>query len=107
MFFGVAVLLTGLQQLVIGHFVRIVPKLPDGIPAQPLIARLAGALLIAIGIALLTGKLARLAASVLALLLLAILLLLYVPAIPTNPWAGFMYTNPLKVLALVGGLMVL
>jgi len=106
-FYGLAVAATGLQQLVIGQFVRIVPKLPDWIPAQPLLARLAGVLLIAIGIALLTGKLARLAASALAVILLAILLFLYVPPITTNPWAGFMYTNPLKVLALVGGLMLL
>jgi len=62
---------------------------------------------VAIGIAFLTGKLARLAASVLAALLLAILVFLYLPAIPANPLAGFMYTNPLKVLSLVGGLMLL
>jgi uncharacterized membrane protein YphA (DoxX/SURF4 family) len=106
-FFGVAVLLSGLQQLVIGQFVRIVPKLPDWVPAQPALARLAGLLLVALGAALLGGRLARLAASVLAFLLLAILVLLYVPQIATNPWTGFMYTNPLKVLALVGGLVLL
>jgi len=106
-FYGLAVLGTGLQQLAIGQFVRIVPRPPYWIPAQPVLARLGGVLLVAIGLALLSGKLARLAASVLAALLLAILFFLYVPAIPTNPWAGFMYTNPLKVLALVGGLMLL
>src|SRR6185503_2345836 len=90
-FYGLAVLGTGLQQLAIGQFVRIVPRPPVWIPAQPLLARLGG-------VALLTGKLARLAASVLAALLLAILVFLYLPAIPTNPLAGFMYTNPLKVL---------
>jgi len=106
-FYGLAVLGTGLQQLAIGQFVRIVPRPPLWIPAQPVLARLGGVLLVVIGLALLSGKLARVAASVLAALLLAILLFLYVPAIPTNPWAGFMYTNPLKVLALVGGLMLL
>ena len=106
-FYGLAVLGTGLQQLAIGQFVRIVPRPPVWIPAQPVLARLGGILLVAIGVALLTGKLARLAASVLAALLLAILLFLYLPAIPTNPLAGFMYTNPLKVLSLVGGLMLL
>ena len=106
-FYGLAVLGTGLQQLAIGQFVRIVPRPPLWIPAQPVLARLGGVLLVAIGLALLSGKLARLAASVLAALLLAILLFLYVPAIPTNPLAGFMYTNPLKVLSLVGGLMLL
>ena len=106
-FLGIAVLLSGLQQLVIGQFVRLVPKLPDWVPGQPLLARLGGVLLIAIGVAILTGRLARLAASVLALLLLAILLLLYAPQIAANPWAGFVYTNPLKVLAYVGGLALL
>jgi uncharacterized membrane protein len=106
-FYGLAVLGTGLQQLAIAQFVRIVPRPPDWIPAQPLLARLGGILLVAIGLGLLTGKLARLSASVLALLLLAILVFLYLPAIPTNPLASFMYTNPLKVLSLVGGLMLL
>jgi uncharacterized membrane protein len=106
-FYGLAVLGTGLQQLAIAQFVRIVPRLPHWIPAQPLLARLGGILLVAIALALLTGKLARLAASILAVLLLAVLLFLYLPAIPTNPLAGFMYTNPLKVLSLVGGLMLL
>jgi uncharacterized membrane protein len=106
-FYGLAVLGTGLQQLAIAEFVRIVPRLPHWIPAQPLLARLGGIVLVAIGVALLTGKLARLAASVLGLLLLAVLLFLYLPAIPTNPLAGFMYTNPLKVLSLIGGLMLL
>jgi uncharacterized membrane protein len=106
-FYGLAVLGTGLQQLAIAQFVRIVPRLPHWIPAQPLLARLGGILLVAIALALLTGKLARLAASILAVLLLAVLVFLYLPAIPTNPLAGFMYTNPLKVLSLVGGLMLL
>jgi len=105
-FLGLAVLLSGLQQLVIGQFVRIVPKLPEAVPAQPVLARLGGLLLVALGIALVGGKLARLAASVVALLLFATLAL-YLPQIATNPLAGFMYTNPLKVLALVGGLAAL
>ena len=106
-FFAFGVIGSGLQQLAIGQLVRIVPKLPDWIPAQPALARLGGLLLVAIGVALLTGRRARVAASVLAALLLAILLLLYVPQIATNPLAGFVYTNPLKVLALVGGVMLL
>jgi uncharacterized membrane protein YphA (DoxX/SURF4 family) len=106
-FFGVAVAASGLQQLAIGQFVRLVPKLPDWVPGQPLLARLGGVLLVALGVLILTGRLARLAAAVLALLLLAILLLLYAPQIAANPWAGFVYTNPLKVLAFVGGLALM
>jgi uncharacterized membrane protein YphA (DoxX/SURF4 family) len=84
-FYGLAVLGTGLQQLVIGQFVRIVPRPPLWIPAQPVLARLGGVLLVAIGLALLSGKLARLAASVLAALLLAILLFLYRSRDPHEP----------------------
>src|SRR4029450_2564598 len=102
-----ALLGTGLHQRALGQFVRIVPRPPLWIPSQPVLARLGGVLLVAIGLALESGKLARVAASILAALLLAILLFLYLPAIPTNPLAGFMYTNPLKVLSLVGGLMLL
>jgi uncharacterized membrane protein len=106
-FFGLAVLGSGLQQLVIGQFVRLVPKLPEWVPVQPILARLGGLLLIGIGVALLRGRLGRVAASVLAMLLLGILLFLSVPQIASNPWAGFVYTNPLKLLALVGGVMLL
>ena len=38
-FYGLAVLGTGLQQLAIGQFVRIVPRPPLWIPAQPVLAR--------------------------------------------------------------------
>jgi uncharacterized membrane protein len=105
-FFGLAVVGSGLQQLAIGQFVRLV-KLPDWLPAQPALARLGGALLVAIGLAILSGRRARLAASVLAGLLLAMFVFLSLPQIAANPSAGFVYTNPLKVLALLGGVMLL
>ena len=106
-FLGLAVVGSALQQLALGQFVRLVPTLPDWVPVQPVLARLAGVLLIAVGVALLTRRRARLAACVLAALLLGILLFRSLPQIAANPWAGFVYTNPLKILALVGGVMLL
>jgi uncharacterized membrane protein len=106
-FFAIAVAASGLQQLVTGSFVRLVPALPAWIPGQSYWARLTGVALVVIGVAILTGAKSRLAVTALAVMLLGLLLFLHIPQSAANPWAGFMWTNPCKVLALLGGTMLL
>jgi uncharacterized membrane protein len=107
-FFGLGVLASGALQIAIGGFVRLVPRLPDWVPAQSALAYVVGAVLVAIGLAIASGRLARTASTVLAALILAMLVLLY-PSTFFNPvidrpfLRGFMWTAPLKALALVGG----
>jgi uncharacterized membrane protein YphA (DoxX/SURF4 family) len=108
-FLGAATMASGVLQLVVGDFVRLVPKLPAWVPAPSAWAYLAGAALVVIGLAIASGRMARPTASVLAVMLLVDLVFLYAPTLVATPGMdypflrGFMWTNPLKVLALVGG----
>lgn len=112
-FFGVATVASGVLQLVTGDFVRLVPKLPAWVPAPSLWAYLFGVVLVVIGLAILSGRMARAAASLLLVMILVEVLFLYIPQIGSNPLIdrpylrGFMWTNPLKALALVGGAAIL
>lgn len=107
LFLAIGVMASGVQQLVIADFVRLVPKLPPWVPSQAAFARLVGLLLLAVGAAMLTKRWPRAAAVTFAGLLLWSFLFLNVPRLMTNPMVGFMWTNPLKVLALVGGALLL
>jgi uncharacterized membrane protein len=107
LFFAIAVTAAGVQQILLGAFVRLVPKLPAWAPAPAWLARLAGVVLVAIGIALLTGRRARAAALTLAGLLVVCFAFLHVRDLATNPGAAFMWTNPLKDLAVLGGALIL
>jgi uncharacterized membrane protein len=104
---------SGVLQLATGDFVRLVPKLPAWVPAPSLWAYLFGVVLVVIGLAILSGRMVRTAASVLAVMILVEVLFLYIPQIGSNPLIdrpylrGFMWTNPLKALALVGGAAIL
>jgi uncharacterized membrane protein YphA (DoxX/SURF4 family) len=106
-FFGLGVLGSGVLQLAIGGFVRLVPA-PPWLPAQKPLGYLTGLVLIALGLAILSGLLARTAATVLGAMILAMVVLLW-PTTFFNPeidrplLRGFMYTNMLKSLALFGG----
>ena len=110
---GVATLASGILQLVQGDFVRLVPKPPAWVPEPSLLAYLTGASLVAIGFALLTGHMARTAAALLAAMILLVVAFLYAPLMLANPVVdrpflrGFMWTNPLKSLALAGGAAML
>jgi uncharacterized membrane protein len=112
-FFGLATIASGVLQLVTGDFVRIVPALPSWVPAPSAWARLAGVVLVVAGFAMVSGRRARTAASVVGTLLLAKLVLLNAPQMVWNPLIdrpllrGFMWTNPFKSLALVGGVLLL
>jgi len=106
--FGTGTLASGVLQLVIGDFVRLVPKMPAWVPAPTLFAYLVGVALVAIGLAVLSGRMARPAASLLGVMILLDVVFLYAPGLVWNaeldrPYLrGFMWTNPLKCLALVG-----
>ena len=106
-FFAIALVASGIQQLLIADFVRLVPKLPAGIPWHPFWACLVGVILIVAGWAIILQKSARWAATVLGAMFLLTFLLQRVPEIASNPSAGFMWTNPCKVLALLGGVLIL
>ncbi len=106
-FVGFAALASGLQQILLQNFVRLVPKLPGWVPAQPALACLVGAVLVVAGVALLSGKGVRVAAAVLAAMLFLMFLFLCLPQALSNPLAGFMWTNPAKTLALGGGALLL
>jgi uncharacterized membrane protein len=100
-------------QLATSGFVRLVPKLPAGVPAQGTLASVAGVVLVALGLAILSGRFVRTAATVLGVLILLVVALLYLPSLVVNaeidhPYLrGFMWTNLLKSLALVGGTAIL
>lgn len=106
-FFAIALVASGIQQLATVSFVRLVPPLPAWIPAHSFWAYLVGAVLIGAGVAIGTGYRARWAAAVLGILLLLSILLLHLPLAATNPLAGFMWTNPAKALAMLGGVLIL
>src|SRR6478752_758926 len=77
--FGVALAGSGLMQLVNRDFVRLVPKLPAWVPVPGLWPVVTGALLLVSFV----GQ--------------------RIPEIWANPGAGYIWTNPAKVLALAGG----
>lgn len=108
-FFGAAVIGSGILQVVVGQFVRLVPTLPAWVPAPSVMPYVGGVVLVVLGIAIVAGRWASTAATVLAGLILFSLFILYAPTMVVNPvvdnpfFRGFMWTNPLKCLALVGG----
>lgn len=105
-FFGSALIGSGLQQLIQRDFVRLVPAVPSWLPQPAVSALMSGALLVVTGVAVLFEKKRRIAAVVVGSLLL-VLLLLFVSSVAGNPWAGYMWTNPCKTLALLGGAILL
>jgi uncharacterized membrane protein len=114
LFFGVATTASGLLQLVTGEFVRLVPRLPAWIPVPSMVlAYAAGVVLVAIGLAILSGRGLRPALTLLVALILLDLALVYAPQMASSPEMdrpylhGFMWTNPLKALALMGGAAML
>jgi uncharacterized membrane protein YphA (DoxX/SURF4 family) len=107
-FLGIAVLASGVLQLVTGELVRLVPTAAAGGGRSPsLLPYVVGLVLVAAGCAIATDRRARLAAAVLAGLIAVSLLLVQLPRIAGNPWVGYVWTNPLKAVALAasGGLV--
>jgi uncharacterized membrane protein YphA (DoxX/SURF4 family) len=106
---GTAVVGSGLLQLALGRFVRLAPEPTMWRPFPAPFAYAFGVVLVVLGLGILTGRLVRTAATVLSGLLVFNILGLYLPTMIENPVVdtpflrGFMYTNPLKCLALIGG----
>jgi uncharacterized membrane protein len=99
-------------QLVTGEFVRLV-RWPAWLPGESVFVYLTGVVLVAIGLSILTDRQARAALSLLATLMLVHVFVLYPTQLLANPTVdrpllrGFMWTNPLKSLGLVGGAALL
>jgi len=107
LFFTVSMIAFGIQQLMTGKFVRLVPPLPAWVPVPSAWASLTGIVLIAAGVAIGAGRLALWAAAVLGAMLLLSILFLHIPLAATDPLVGFMWTNPFKALAFLGGVILL
>jgi uncharacterized membrane protein len=107
LFFAISIVAFGVQQLMTGGFVRLVPPLPAWIPAHSSWASVVGAVLIFAGVAIGMGTRARPAAAVLAVLILLMTLFLHLPQVAANPLVGFVWTNPFKALAMLGGVIIL
>jgi uncharacterized membrane protein YphA (DoxX/SURF4 family) len=103
---GLGVLGSGLQQLATGTFVRIAPKVPAFL-SHPALPRLLGVLLVAIGLAIVANRFLKFAAPALAAVLLVLFAAVQVPLALADPMKGFLWTNPWKVLAMIGGALLL
>jgi len=105
---------SGVLQLVVGEFARLVPW-PAAWPGQTGLACLTGLALVATGLAILSGRFVRSVGTILSVALGLTFLLVYLPSMTVyadpridHPFfRGFMWTNPLKCLALVGGMALL
>lgn len=106
-FFAISMVAFGIQQLVTAEFVRLVPPLPAWIPGHASWAYLIGILLLLAGIAIGIGHKARWAAAMLGAMLVLSILFLHLPKAAANPLAGFVWTNPAKALAMLGGVILL
>ncbi len=106
-FFAISMVAFGVQQLFTRDFVRLVPPWPAWIPGHPLWACLTGIVLIVTGVAIGIGRKAQWAAAVIGLMLLLAILFLHLPKASSAPLLGFMWTNPAKALAMLGGVILL
>ncbi|HEX2862807.1 MAG TPA: hypothetical protein VHN79_14260 [Lacunisphaera sp.] len=104
--FGLAVAGSGLMQVLNTGFVRLVSTLPAWLPWPRAWAVGGGLILLLIGAALAMGRKQRLAALSLVVLL-GVVFIGRVPEIVANPGAGYVWTNPAKVLALLGTALLL
>jgi uncharacterized membrane protein len=107
LFFALALVASGILQLATGEFVRLVPPLPAWVPGHSFLAYLVGVILILAGAAIGFGRGELGAAAVLGALLVVAILFLHIPKALTDPMTGFLWTNPCKALALLGGVIVL
>jgi uncharacterized membrane protein len=95
------------MQLANGALVRLAAPLPPWLGAVSGWSVASGLLMLLAGGAILSGYRAKAAALLFAALMLGLFLTKGLADIASNPGAGFMWTNPAKMLALFGGAMVL
>jgi uncharacterized membrane protein len=107
LFFAVAMLAFGIQQVVYLDFVtRAIPQLPASIGGHQILACVSGAFLFAAGLAIITGRGAQLAALALGAVILVAFVLLYLPRLITTTPNGGLWTSAGKGLALSGGAFI-
>jgi len=106
-FYAFGLIASGTQQLLTGNFVRLVPPLPKGVPWPAVWPYLVGFGLIVFGAILLAPMKSRTAATCVGAMLFLSFLFQHLPAITAAPSHGYTWTNPLKVLALLGGALLL
>jgi uncharacterized membrane protein len=101
---SLAMLVLGVQSVWLRIPVGRLEPVPDWVPGHDIIAIVTGLFLIAVGLALLTRRWARLAATALAAMLLLWVVLLHVPRVfvATAAWIGMFET-----FAIFGGVWVL
>lgn len=106
LFFAVGLIVWGIQHLVSGDFVtRVVPSWPQWMPARTFWAFLVGAVLIAVGVAIILHIKARVAALTFGVLAFLSFALLHLPlAVKAVLWGG-VWTAAGKALVMCGGAM--
>ncbi len=105
--FGAALTGSGLMQLTNQEFVRLVPKLPAWMPAAGVWPTATGALLLVIGLTFLTDRKVSATANLLVAMLLASFVVQRIAEICAAPGSLATWLNPAKVLALLGGALLL
>jgi uncharacterized membrane protein len=100
--FALSVVASGIYQLVTGRWVNLVPVDPARLP-PPWQPYLFGVLFVLIGVALLVRKTASAAAITLAVLLLVLFFGFSLPLALAHASTGYMWVDPLMMLALLGG----
>jgi uncharacterized membrane protein YphA (DoxX/SURF4 family) len=103
-FFGVSLVAWGIQQFLYGDFVPgRAPAWPSPMPGRLVWAYLSGALLVAAGAAIVSGRRARWAAIASAAMIFVWALLRHIPLAAADPSIGGAWTNAGKALTFVGG----
>jgi uncharacterized membrane protein len=103
--FALSVVASGIFQLVTGRFVSLVPVNPDHLPPSWR-AYLFGVLFVLIGVALLVRRTVSAAAIALAVLLLVLFFGFGLPPALAHASTGYVWVDPLMMLALLGGVSV-
>jgi uncharacterized membrane protein len=107
LFFAVALVFFGVEHFIyVGGLKGPIPG-PPWIPGTHAVAVLAGAVLIAVAVCIVTEKLARLAAAFLGAALLLYVLFLQLPRLIAQPHSPDPWTSGFELLALMGGAFVL
>jgi uncharacterized membrane protein len=103
LFFAIGLVAFGIQQFIYGDFVPgRAPGWPSAIPGRLMWAYFSGVILIAAGVAIISGKKARWAAILSGTMIFVWALLRHLPEVAANPHGGVL-TNTAKSLALFGG----
>jgi uncharacterized membrane protein len=103
-FFALALVGLGIGHFAFQEFITgRAPAWPESVPGGPVWAMLTGALLVTVGIALLAGRKARVAAILAAGLVFGWALLRQIPVTAASPWLSAEWTNAAKALRFVGG----